>query len=47
VFRLAIEIGDRKSRSREMGSIENGVEGRAALPMAAEEMNTNSTDDLA
>ena len=47
MFRVAIEIGDRKSRSREMGSIrmENGAEGRAALPMAAEEMNTNSTDD--
>ena len=47
MFRVAIEIGDRKSRSREVGNnrIENGTEGRSALPMAAEEMNTNSTDD--
>ena len=43
MFRVAIEIGDRKSKSREVGRnrMENGAEGRSALPMAAEEIQVN------
>ena len=46
MFRVAIEIGDRKSRSREVGRnrMENSAEGRSALPMAAEEIQVNEQE---